>query len=110
MMIWVNNPTIRTPGSPTLTGVMIDNQLWDVYTKPIETAPYIAFTAQNPSTSGTLNWKRFVDWTVQWTAENAEDLNIAQLKTEFHMGAIEIGTEMWWGSGTFTLNQFEVTY
>ena len=110
MMIWVNNPTIRTPGDRTLTGVMIDNQLWDVYTKPVGTAPYIAFTAQNPSTSGTLNWKRFVDWTVQWTAENAAALNIAQLKPEFHMGAIEIGTEMWWGSGTFTLNEFEVSF
>jgi len=109
MMIWVNNPTIRTPGDLALTGVMVDNKLWNVYIKPRSDKHYIAFTAQTPSTSGTINWKRFVDWTVNWTAENAEALEIDKLDPDFCMGAIEIGTEMWWGQGTFTLNRFEVT-
>ncbi len=110
MMIWVNNPSIRTPGDLALTGVMVDNQLWDVYIKPRSNKHYIAFTAQTPSTSGTLNWKRFVEWTRDWTAENAEALEINVLDPEYYMGAIEIGTEMWWGAGTFTLNKFEVTF
>ncbi len=110
MMIWVNNPTIRTPGDLALTGVMVDNKLWNVYIKPRSNKHYIAFTAQTPSTSGTINWKRFVEWTRDWTAENAEALEIDILEPEYYMGAIEIGTEMWWGSGSFTLNNFEVRF
>ena len=110
MMIWVNNPSIRTPGKLALTGVMVDNQLWNVYIKPDSDKHYIAFTAQNPTTSGTLNWKRFVEWTQDWTAANAEAERIDVLNPNFYMGAIEIGTEMWWGDGTFTLNEFEVTF
>ena len=108
--IWVANPSIRTPGDLALTGVMIDNQLWNVYIKPRSNKHYIAFTAQNETTSGTLNWKRFVDWTAEWTAANAEALEIDVLDPDFHMGAIEIGTEMWWGEGTFTLNKFDVSF
>ena len=51
MMIWVNNPSIRTPGKLALTGVMVDNQLWNVYIKPDSDKHYIAFTAQIPTTS-----------------------------------------------------------
>ncbi len=109
MMVWVNNPTIRTPGDLALTGVMIDDKLWDVYIKPRSDKHYIAFTAQVPSTSGTLNWKRFVDWTREWTDANADELEIDKLLPGYCMGAIEIGTEMWWGSGSFTLNHFEVS-
>jgi len=110
IMVWVNNPTIRTPGDLALTGVLVDNQLWNVYIKPRSNKHYIAFTAQTPSTTGTLNWKRFVDWTRDWTAANAEELQIDPLNPDFFMGAIEIGTEMWWGEGTFTLNKFEVIF
>jgi len=110
MMIWVNNPTIRTPGDLALTGVMIDNQLWNVYIKPNSDKHYIAFTAQTPTTSGTLNWKRFVDWTADWSAANSEALQIDILEPDYYMGAIEIGTEMWWGAGSFTLNKFEVSF
>jgi hypothetical protein len=110
MMIWVNNPTIRTPGDLALTGVMVDNKLWNVYIKPRSNKHYIAFTAQTPSTSGVINWKRFVEWTRDWTAANAEELEINVLDPDYYMGAIEIGTEMWWGSGTFTLNEFNVSF
>jgi hypothetical protein len=110
MMIWVNNPSIRTPGQLALTGVMVDNQLWNVYIKPNSNKHYIAFTAQNPTTSGTLNWNRFVEWTANWTAENATERQIDVLQPDFYMGAIEMGTEMWWGEGTFTINEFNVTF
>lgn len=110
MMIWVENPSIRTPGRLTQTGVMIDNRLWNVYTKPDSDPHYIAFTAQDSQSSGTLNWNRFVDWTVDWTAENSESLGIDVLSPNFCMGAIELGTEMWWGEGSFTLNKFDVTF
>jgi len=54
MMIWVENPTIRTPGKRALTGVMIDDRLWDVYIKPDSNKHYIAFTAHNSHPTGTM--------------------------------------------------------
>ncbi len=110
MMIWVENPSIRTPGQLALTGVMIDNRLWNVYIKPNSNKHYIAFTAQNSQSSGTINWNRFVEWTQAWTEANATELQIDVLEPEFCMGAIEIGTETWWGQGTFTLDKFEVSF
>jgi len=110
MMIWVENPTIRTPGDLALTGVMIDNRLWNVYIKPRSNKHYIAFTAQDSQPTGTLNWNRFVEWTSTWTAEKSVELGIDVLSPDFCMGAIEIGTEMWWGAGSFTLNRFDVSF
>ena len=110
MMIWVENPTIRTPGKRALTGVMIDDRLWDVYIKPDSNKHYIAFTAHNSHPTGTIHWNRFVEWTRDWTAENAERLGINVLSPDFCMGAIELGTEMWWGQGSFTLNRFDVSF
>lgn len=110
MMIWVQNPTLRTPGDLAATNVQIDNQLWNVYIKPRSNKHYIAFTAVNPSTAGTLRWNRFVDWTKTWTAQNATALDIDPLLDDFCMGAIEMGTETWWGSGTFKLDRFEVEF
>jgi hypothetical protein len=109
MMIWVSNPERRTPGDLALTGVLIDNKKWNVYIKPRSNKQYIAFTAQSPSTSGVLDWKSFVDWTVQWTADRGEALGINKLEPDYCMGAIEMGAEIWWGRGTFTINRFEVT-
>jgi len=110
MMIWVENPTIRTPGDLALTGVMIDNRLWNVYIKPRSNKHYIAFTAQDSQPTGTIQWNRFVEWTREWTAENGERLGIDVLSPDFCMGAIELGTEMWWGQGTFTVNRFDVSF
>jgi len=110
MMIWVENPDENRPGDLALTGVMIDNRLWDVYIKPRSNKNYIAFTAQNEFSSGSLQWNRFVDWTVNWTAENAATENINQLTADLCMAAIEMGTELWWGEGSFTLNNFNVDF
>ncbi len=108
MMVWVANPESNRPGDLALTGVSIDNRLWDVYIKPRSDKKYIAFTAQTPFTEGTLNWNRFVEWTMQWTAENSEALQINALTPDLCMAAIEMGTELWWGKGSFTLDHFEV--
>ncbi len=109
MMVWVNNPESNLPGDLAATGVMIDNRLWDVYIKPRSDKKYIAFTAHTPITEGTLQWNRFVEWTMEWTAANAEALSINALTPNLCMAAIEMGTELWWGEGTFTLNNFNVT-
>lgn len=108
MMVWVVNPESNRPGDLAVTGVMIDNRLWDVYIKPRSDKKYIAFTAQTPFDEGTLQWNRFVEWTMQWTAENAEALQINALTPDLCMAAIEMGTELWWGKGSFTLDKFNV--
>jgi len=110
MMVWIANPSIRTPGTIRAeTGVMIDNQLWDVWIKPQQDDKYIAFTAVNEITSGTLNWNRFVDWTVNWSGNNRPVYGIKALNTNWCMSAIEFGPETFWGASTLTLSEFRVT-
>ncbi len=103
MMIWVNKPVIKTPGTK-VTEATIDGKRWDVYINPALTWGYVAFVEQTPSNEGWLDWKEFVDWTRfqgpqhgVWSVGNT------------CMGAIEIGTETFWGNGTFTLDEFRVT-
>ena len=109
MMVWVNNPKTWKPGDLALSAVEIDGLLWDVYIKPRSNKKYIAFATTTPQTEGRLNWNRFVDWTVDWTTENATELGISPMTPDLCMGAIELGTELWSGSGSFTLEQFEVS-
>lgn len=109
MMVWIANPSIRTPGSTkAVTGVLIDNQLWDVWIKPLQDKKYIAFTAQSELTQATLQWNRFVDWTLQWTADNFATYDITALDNNWCMSAIEFGTETWWGKGSLRLDEFSI--
>jgi len=109
MMVWIANPSIRTPGTlKAESGVLIDNQLWDVWIKPQENDKYIAFTALNETTTGTLNWKRFVDWTVNWSRNNQSVYGVRALNTNWCMGAIEFGAETFWGNSKLTLNEFSI--
>lgn len=110
MMVWIANPSIRTPGSTKAeSGVMIDDQLWDVWIKPLQDKSYLAFTAVNEANTGTLNWKRFVDWTVDWSAVNQQRYDIKALDTNWCMAAIEFGVETWWGAAKLQLDELKIT-
>ena len=110
MMVWIANPQIRTPGSIRAeSGVMIDNQLWDVWIKPQQDDKYIAFTAVNEVTSGTLNWNRFVEWTSDWSAANETVYGIKAIDQNWCMAAIEFGVETWWGAARLQLDKLEIT-
>lgn len=103
MMVWVGKPVIKTPGTK-VTEATIDNKVWDVYINPALSWGYVAFVEQTPSTQGWLAWKDFVDWTrFQGPSYGIWDVG------NTCMGAIEIGTETFWGNGTFTLDEFRVT-
>ncbi len=103
MMVWVNKPVIKTPGLK-VTETTIDGKVWDVYINPNLTWGYVAFVEQIPSTQGWLDWNKFVDWTrFQGPRYGVWDVG------NTCMGAIEIGTETFWGNGTFTLHEFQVT-
>ena len=109
MMVWIANPDSNKPGDLAETAVDIDGRKWDVYIKPNSNKQYIAFTANEPFSEGIINWNRFVEWTINWTTANSETLSINPLTPDLCMGAIEMGTEIWWGEGSFTLDKFVVT-
>ena len=110
MMVWIANPVLRTPGSTRAeAGVMIDNQLWDVWIKPLQDDKYIAFTAVNEVTTGTLNWNRFVEWTSVWSAANESVYGIKALDRNWCMSAIEFGVETWWGAARLQLDKLDIT-
>ena len=103
LMVWVGVPTIRTPGR-LVTTATISGQEWDVYTNPQLSWAYVAFVAKQPSNRGTLDWNAFVDW----SRNVGPSAGVPSMNRFACMGAIEIGTETFWGTGTFTLNRFQV--
>ncbi len=103
MMVWVGVPTVRTPGT-LVTTATISGQEWDVYTNPQLSWSYVAFVAKQPSNRGTLDWNAFVNW----SRNVGPSVGVPSMYQHVCMGAIEIGTETFWGSGTFTLNRFQV--
>ena len=103
MMVWVGVPVTRGPG-PKVAEVEFDGVGWDVHVNPTLGWGYVAFVAQNPSQEGWLDWNKFVTWT-RYTGPS---FGVPRVADNTCMGAIEIGTETFWGQGTFTLNEFEV--
>jgi len=103
MMVWVGVPKIRTPGV-FVTTATVDGKRWRVYANPFVSQGYVAFVAEQPSFSGTLNWNRFIEW----SRANSSTYGLGELRPNSCMGAIEIGTETFWGKGEFTLHQFDV--
>jgi hypothetical protein len=103
MMVWVGVPAIRTPGT-LLTSVSLSGHEWDVYVNPSLGWAYVAFVAKTPFTRGTLDWNAFVDW----SRDEGPAFGVPKMARKACMGAIELGTETFWGSGTFTLNEFRV--
>ena len=103
MMVWVGVPAIRGPG-PKVAEVIIDGEGWNVHVNPQLDWGYVAFVAQRPKQEGWLDWKKFVDW----TRFNGPAFGVPRVQNNTCMGAIEIGTETFWGQGTFTLHEFNV--
>ncbi len=104
MMIWVGKPNIRTPGTK-VTEATIDGKVWDVYINPALGWGYVAFVVKQDSTEGWLDWNKFVNW----TRYQGPQYGVWDIGANTCMGAIEIGTETFWGTGTFTLHEFRVT-
>lgn len=103
MMVWVGKPDIRTPG-PLVTTARIDGRDWDVHVNPSLGWGYVAFVAQTPFTSGRLNWNAFIDW----TRNNGPAFGVPAIVNNTWMGAIELGTETFWGAGTFTIDRLNI--
>ena len=104
MMVWVGKPEIRTPG-PQVATARIDGRDWDVFVNPALDWGYVAFVAQNPFSSGRLDWSAFIDW----TRNNGPAFGVPRIVDSTWMGAIELGTETFWGTGTFSLDRLNIT-
>ncbi len=104
LMVWVGIPVTKAPG-PKVAEVTIDGFGWDVHTNPKLGWGYVAFVAQQPMTEGWLDWSAFVNW----TRFDGPAYGVPRIQNNTCMGAIEIGTETFWGKGTFTLHEFRVT-
>ncbi len=103
LMVWVGVPAIRSPG-PKVAEVTFGGVGWDVHTNPKLDWGYVAFVAQEPMNEGWLDWNDFVEW----TRYNGPSFGVPRIQNNTCMGAIEIGTETFWGKGTFTLHEFRV--
>jgi len=103
MMVWVDKPSIRTPGAQVTTA-SIDGRSWDVFTNPQLTWGYVAFVAQQPITEATLDWNAFIDW----SRTQGPAFGVPPTGNNTCLGAVEFGTETFWGNGTFTLERFNV--
>ncbi len=102
MMVWVGVPGEKTPGTQVSTAT-IDGVEWKVYANPALSWGYVAFVAPETTNKGTLDWNAFIDW----SRANGSGLGLGSLENTC-MGAIEIGTETFWGQLEFRLDRFEV--
>ncbi len=104
MMVWVQAGD-KYPYRQPLTMAVIRDQLWYIFADAERSTSYIAFVLAETQTSGSLDWNAFLDWTEQ----NAPLIGLEPFKPHWCIGAIEFGTEIWWGSGEVVIDRFNVT-
>ncbi len=113
IMVWLDKGPERLPAAPQdyVTSVTLDGDTYDVYTKPSD-QEYIAFVAQNPRTTGELNWTTFVNWSRTYAHRVNEEFgkgsNTVQIQDSWCMANILLGTEIWWGDGYFQADEWTI--
>ncbi len=114
IMVWLNAGAERLPAGPSdyVTDITLDNALYKVYTKNSD-RKYIAFVAQNPQQTGSLNWNTYIDWSVQ-NAHRVQSLygaqtNAVPMQSSWCMGNIIVGTEIFWGEGNLDFIDWTIT-
>ena len=114
VMVWLNSGAERLPAGPSdyVTDVTLDNAPYKVYTKNSD-RKYIAFVAQNPQQTGTLTWNTFIDWATL-NAHRVQSLygartNAVPMQTNWCMGNIIVGTEIFWGEGNLDFIDWTIT-
>ncbi len=105
MMVWVGTPDERWGGSDKIGEANVDGADWDLYTNEKLPWNYLSYVAQEPSTSGTVDWNEFVEF----TQNEAPKMGAPKLDSDKCMNGIELGTEIFWGEGEFTLHEFDVS-
>lgn len=114
VMVWLNAGAERLPAGPNdyVADVQLDGQPYKVYTKNSD-RKYIAFVAQNPQQTGSINWNTYVDWARQ-NAHQVQSLygaqtNSVQIQDNWCMANIIVGTEIFWGQGNLDYLNWTIT-
>lgn len=107
LMVWLDHGAERLPsGSPPIsTYTDASGGIYDVYVKGAADPGYIAYVARNEVTSGTLDWDAFFDD----AKNNAGSYGIKAINEDWCLANILFGSEIWWGEGDFTLDQYQIT-
>lgn len=113
IMVWLDRGAERLPAAPSdyVTTTTLDGKVYDIYTKPSD-EEYIAFVAQNPTTSGEINWTTFIEWTRTYSHRVNEvfgrGFDTVKLQDDWCMANILLGTEIWWGNGYFQADEWTI--
>jgi len=104
LMVWLEMGNERLPSGQPPVGQFTSGagQTYDVYTKSDN---YVAYVAQNPVRSGTLNWSEFIND----TKGNASTYGVKTLQNDWCMANIIFGSEIWWGEGSVNLDYYQIT-
>ena len=104
LMVWLESGAERLPsGQPPIAQFTSSaGQTYDVYTKSDN---YVAYLAQNPVRTGSLNWSEFIN---DATA-NAATYGVKTLQNDWCMANIIFGSEIWWGEGSVNLDNYRIT-
>lgn len=107
LMVWLDKGNERRPSGSPPVSVYTDSQGrdYDVYVKGADDPGYIAYVAQQEQTSGTLDWNEFFTD----AQSNAGTYGVRRIQDNWCLGNILFGTEIWWGEGSFELDQYEIT-
>ncbi len=113
IMVWLDSGAERLPAGPSdfVTSVVLDGAGYNVYTKNSD-RKYVAFVAQNPQSSGTVNWTTFVEWSKLYAhrvqQEFGANTNSVQIQNDWCVANILIGTEIFWGAGDFNIYNWQI--
>ena len=107
-MIWIENGPERTPtGLPSTVGAFTDSlgRKFNVFDKVIEGEDaYLGFTVVDEKSQGTIVLSDFVNY----AQANAEKFGTVLLKDSWCLMSVSLGTEIWWGEGTFAVEKFDI--
>lgn len=114
VMLWLDSGAERLPSGPNdeVTDIVIDGEAYKVFTKSNDDK-YVAFVAQNPRTSGTIQWDSFINW-ARMNAHQVQGIygaasNSVPIQNDWCLGNILVGTEIFWGAGDFDLTDWQIT-
>ena len=107
LMVWLEHGPERLPSGSPPVSVYTDSfgRTYDVYVKGASDPGYIAYVAQNKQTRGTLNWNEFF----ADAQRNADTYGVRRLNNNWCLANILFGTEIWWGEGSFSIDQYDIT-
>ncbi len=106
LMVWLDHGTERLPSGRPPVAVYTDKagQRYDVYVKGQVDSGYVAYVAQQTSTTGTIRWNDFFTD----AKDNAGTYGIKTINNHWCLANVLFGSEIWWGEGSLTLDYYQI--